>query len=90
MRQPPGHSRSCAASGVRERQTPGDGARLERLRVNILSHCAVCTTPPAAKLHRWACNNVGVMFEQVPQPVRQPADAHMQEHTMAAKVPTSG
>ena len=88
--QPPGRSRSCAAAGVRERQTP-KGRRThpapahkhpQPLRSQYCtSSCKVAQVGSQQRL----CD-----VEQVRQPDRQPAGAHMQGRTMAAKVPMSG
>ena len=89
--QPPGRSRSCAASGVA-------GAPDARSPARASSACVLSSSAAAQSarhLQLRSCTSglatTIVMFVHVPQQVRQPADSHMQERTnWRQEVPVSG
>ena len=79
--QPPGRSRSRAAPGVA-------GAPDARSAARASSACVLTSSAaaqPARHLQLRSCTSglatTTVMFVQMPQQVRQPADSHMQERT---------
>ena len=83
--QPPGRPRLCAASGVRERQTPGR-RRTPRVPAHEPPQLRNSTTPRLAELHKRAYHSsVWLLLASVTA-----ADPHMLEHRLAAKVPTIG
>ena len=86
--QPPGRSRSCAAAGVRERQTP-EGRRTPPAPAHKHPlRSQYCT--PSCKVAQVGSHQRLCDVEQVRQPDRQPAGAHMQGRRMAAKSARNG
>ena len=93
------HKRACSRSGwlLLASVTAADSHKVEHRMAARAPLLGVATQCPAAQSEQHLQNCTSglavtscEMCEQAPQPHRQPADSHMQEHTLAAKVPVSG